>query len=454
MKYLAILIVLIGIISCTTKQEETPVIETPKEIGVLPDWAKNANIYEVNIRQFSEEGTFNAFTADLPRLKSMNVDILWLMPIFPIGEKKRKGTLGSYYSVKDFEAVNPDHGTMDDFKKLVQTAHQNGMKVILDWVPNHSAWDNDWITEHPDWYTYDNDTITHPLDPNSGNPTGWTDVADFNYDNAAFRLAMIDALKFWVTEADVDGYRCDVAGFVPNDFWKQAITALTQVKHVFMLAEWDDEPEHFNNGFHMNYSWKFKEVIKEIAQGHKTADEVWTFYEEQETKFPEQAIHMYFITNHDENSWNNYPAILGDAEKAMAVLSHTFDGMPLIYSGQESGLKDTISFFHKDLFEWGDYQDADFYTKLNSLKHNNKALWNGVNGGKMEKIETDNLNILAFSREMDGDKVEVFINMSKETSGIEKPDLTTATYLKEGMTAAGKKVSFEPWGYGIFANTK
>jgi len=266
MKYFSIILfVAITFFSCKTQEEKKG--DTPKkayvpvELGVLPDWAKNANIYEVNIRQYSEAGTFNAFTSEIPRLKKMNVDVLWLMPIYPIGKKKRKGSLGSYYSIKDFRAVNPEHGTMNDFKTLIKTAHENGMKVILDWVPNHSSWDNAWITEHPEWYTMDNDTITHPLDPNSGNPTGWTDVADFNYDNQEFRLAMIDALKFWVKEADVDGYRCDVAGFVPVDFWNQAITALNKEKHVFMLAEWDDEPEHFNNGFHMNYSWKFKEII-------------------------------------------------------------------------------------------------------------------------------------------------------------------------------------------------
>ena len=460
-KYFVFLFVNLLFCACNTKtessKEKQPMMKAyqPVALGVLPDWAKNANIYEVNLRQYTEEGTIAAFQKHLPRLQKMGVDILWFMPIYPIGELKRKGTLGSYYSVKDFKAVNPDHGTIKEFKALVKTIHDMGMKVILDWVPNHSAWDNAWITDHPDWYTYDKDTITHPLDPNSGNPTGWTDVADLNYDNPEMRKAMIDALKFWVTDVDVDGYRCDVAGFVPNDFWKQAITALNQEKHVFMLAEWDDEPAHFENGFHMNYSWKFKEVIKEIAHGKQNAADVWAFYEEQEKKFPEQAIHMYFITNHDENSWNNYPAILGDAEEALAILAFTFDGMPLIYSGQESGLKDTISFFHKDLFEWGDFKNEAFYSSLLSLKHENKALANGIYGGKMQAIQVENENIFAFSREKEGNKIDVYINLSKEeqTIAIEADQTTMKIKMQQGKIVAGENLSMvlKPWGYMIWS---
>lgn len=448
--YFFILATGLFLFACDIPQKDAPdapdTSYTPVELGLLPDWAKNANIYEVNIRQYSPEGTFNTFTTHIPRLKNMGVDILWLMPIYPIGEKKRKGSLGSYYSVKDYKDVNPEHGTMDDFKNLVKTAHDNDMKVILDWVPNHSSWDNPWVTEHPDWYTYDNDTITHPLDPNSGNPTGWTDVADLNYDNKDMRLAMIDALKFWVKECDVDGYRCDVAGFVPNDFWKQAITALNQEKHVFMLAEWDNEPAHFDNGFHMNYSWEYKEVIKEVAQGHKKASDVWDFYKRQEEKFPEQAIHMYFITNHDENSWNNYPAILGDAWKALAVMTHTWDGMPLIYSGQENGLPDTLSFFHKDEIAWGEFQHNDFYKSMLALKHENKALANGTYGAKMEKIESESSDIFAFKREKDGNKIQVFINLSNTAQAVSLPE--GEAFIKEGVSDANNELA--PWGFAVF----
>ncbi|MFK8103495.1 MAG: alpha-amylase family glycosyl hydrolase [Saprospiraceae bacterium] len=423
----------------------------PVALGVLPDWAKNANIYEVNLRQYTEEGNIAAFRKQLPRLKKMGVDILWFMPIFPIGELKRKGTLGSYYSVKDFKALNPYHGTIEEFKSMVKEIHAMDMKIILDWVPNHSSWDNAWITEHPEWYTHDNDTITHPLDPNTGSPTGWTDVADFNYDNPEMRAAMIDALTYWVKDIDVDGYRCDVAGFVPNDFWKQAITALNQEKHVFMLAEWDNEPAHFENGFHMNYSWEFKEVIKEIAHGKQNAKDVWAFYEKQEKKFPEQAIHMYFITNHDENSWNNYPAVLGDAENALAVLAFTFDGMPLIYSGQESGLPDTISFFNKDLFEWGDYKNTNFYSQLLALKHQNAALANGIYGGKMQSIETvTNGNVFAFTRSKGENQVAVFINLSKDKqeTPIAKEIAQMETVMEEG-SQLGETLTLAPWGYLI-----
>ena len=433
--------------SCNQQEKIDTAIDTKAvELGVLPDWAKNANIYEVNVRQYTPEGTFNAFATHLPRLQKMGVDILWFMPIYPIGEVKRKGSEGSYYSIKDFKAVNPRHGTIDDFKNIVKQAHELGMKVILDWVPNHSSWDNDWINQHPDWYTYDNDTITHPLDPNSGDPTGWTDVADFNYDNQEMRAAMIDALTFWVEDADVDGYRCDVAGFVPNDFWNQAITALNKKKHVFMLAEWDNEPAHFENGFHMNYSWEYKEVIKEVSEGHKNAADVWDFYKRQEEKFPEQAIHMYFITNHDENSWNNYPANLGNAQKALAVLTHTWDGMPLIYSGQESNSQKQLSFFDKDEIEWGDFEYADFYKSLLALKHNNPALANGIFGGKMVKIDTETPEIFAFKREKDNNTVEVFINLSDKEQTITLPN--KKSLISEGINKDNGTIS--PWGFVVY----
>jgi glycosidase len=449
-KYLSLLFVLAGIFACQPHNPD-PFInnDPPPDIGILPTWAENANIYEVNIRQYSEEGTFNAFKQHLPRLREMGVGILWLMPIYPIGEVKRKGTLGSYYSVKDYKAVNPEHGTMEDFKSLVNEAHGLGMKIILDWVPNHTAWDHAWITQHPDWYTYDNDTITHPLDPNSGNPTGWTDVADLNYDNKDMRAAMIDALGFWIDEAGIDGYRCDVAGFVPNDFWNEAITALNQKKQVFMLAEWYDIPEHFDNGFHMNYSWPFKDIIRDIAQGHKQAEAIWEFYEHQEAMFPEQAIHMYFTTNHDENSWHNFPAILGDAQQALAVLSHTFDGMPLIYSGQESGLPRALSFFDKDQIDWGNFEHKDFYKKLNILKYDNNALANGMFGGKPQRIDTGNENVLGFFREKDGHRVEVFINLSSQAQSIAKPASDASPYMQEGLNVSDTHYAFAPWGYSI-----
>ena len=225
--------------ACTPEKQLPPVSKV-----VHPEWSKNANIYEVNIRQYSPEGTFNAFTDDLPRLQAMGVDIIWLMPIHPIGELNRKGTLGSYYAVQDFNAVNPEFGTEEDLRALVNKAHELGMKVILDWVANHSAWDNVW-TINKEWYTLDEEgNFVPPIED-------WSDVIDFNYDNPELREAMLSALEYWVREFDIDGYRCDVAGMVPTDFWVHAHTELDKIKDVFMLAE-DGEPELLLEAFDMN----------------------------------------------------------------------------------------------------------------------------------------------------------------------------------------------------------
>ncbi len=443
------------LVSCnpTVETPETPdkpaVVDTYKR-KAMPEWAKNAVIYEVNTRQYSKEGTLAKVREDLPRIKDLGVDILWFMPIHPIGKKKRKGTMGSYYSIVDFKAVNPDLGTTEDFKGLVDDAHKLGLKVILDWVPNHTAWDNAWITENPDWYTYDNDTITHPLDPNSGSPTGWTDVADLNYDNPDMRLAMIDALTYWVKDVGIDGYRCDVAGFVPNDFWAQASKALNAEKDVFMLAEWDNVPEHFESCFHMNYGWGYKDLIKGLSNGEKTVDDVWAYQKEQSEKYPEDAVTMYFTTNHDENSWHNFPKILGDAQKALAVMTHTFDGMPLIYSGQEGGMPDTLSFFYKDEIEWGDYKLTDFYKKLNTLKHENGALGNGIHGANPERLEVGNDKIYAAKRTKGDDTVITVINLSdkEQAYALPKGMETPPEYLSEGQG----KGTLAPWGYVVMAS--
>ncbi|MCB0641715.1 MAG: alpha-amylase, partial [Phaeodactylibacter sp.] len=309
------------------------------------DWIKKANIYEVNIRQYTPEGTFNAFAQHLPRLQDMGVKILWFMPIYPISEKNRKGTLGSYYAVSDFTSVNPNFGTMDDFKALVADAHTRGMKVILDWVPNHTGWDHHWITEHPDWYTQNE--AGEIIDPSNdkGESYGWTDVADLNYNNADMRKAMIDDLKFWLTEVGVDGYRCDVAYEVPDDFWAQVHDAFKPFEPVFMLAEAEHAPHRNEGYFNMSYSWSFHHLMNDIAKGKKDATAVKTWYQEDRAKF-KQGYHMQFTTNHDENSWNGtIEERMGEAGDAMNVLAFTFDGMPLIYSGQEAGLNKRLEFF-------------------------------------------------------------------------------------------------------------
>ncbi|MFZ1495436.1 MAG: alpha-amylase family glycosyl hydrolase, partial [Saprospiraceae bacterium] len=261
-------ILLIGFLSCAKKTTPTNKMTNTASTIPTPAWAKNAIIYEVNIRQYSKEGNFDSFKKHLNRLKNLGVDIIWFMPIYPISEVGRKGTLGSPYAVADYKKVNPNYGTMDDFKSLVQTIHNMGMKVIIDWVPNHTGWDNVWIKEHPDWYTHVGEAITHPLN-NDGSSTGWTDVADLNYNNKAMRKAMIEAMTFWLKTTNIDGFRVDMSGMVPDDFWQEARPSLLAAnKNIFMLSEWEDAPDHFST-FHVNYGWQLHHTTAEIAKGIK-----------------------------------------------------------------------------------------------------------------------------------------------------------------------------------------
>lgn len=425
-------------LSCNNTLEKTDNEQAPSSKEVVltaPEWSKNANIYEVNIRQYTPEGTFNAFDAHLPRIKEMGVDILWLMPIFPVGEEGRKGGMGSPYSVKDYKGVNPDFGTKEDFQNLVNHAHELGFKLILDWVANHSAFDNVWIKDHPAWYTQDSTgRIIHPAD------TDWTDVADLNYDNKEMRLAMIDALQYWVKTFDIDGYRCDVAGFVPDDFWKEAILALQQTKHLFMLGEWDEAKMH-DDGFHMTYGWGFHHIMNQVAKGEEPIAKIDSFLLDDATKYKKADYRMNFTTNHDENSWNGtvYER-MGIYADAMTVLAFTAQGMPLIYGGQEASLNKRLSFFEKDSIDWSDLSKAVFFKKLLALKHKNEALWNGAYGGDYKRMTTTkNDAIFAYSRVKNDHVVIVTLNLSKENQTFELTDYPGGIFTN---TFTGEKQRF------------
>jgi len=390
--------------------DDLPLAQGPLQ---LPSWAINANIYEVNLRQYTEEGTIAAFEAHLPRLKEMGVDILWFMPIYPISVKKRKGTKGSYYAISDYMDVNPEFGTLEEFKALVAKIHEMGMYVILDWVANHTGWDHQWITDHPEWYAMNADTIRHPYG-HDGKPTDWYDTAELNYDSEEMRSAMREALQFWVREADVDGYRCDVADLVPNDFWGSARKALDEIKPVFMLAEAESEPEHFNVCFNVNYGWSFHHLLNETAKGNKNADDIVAHIQSLNERFPDHYFQMNFTSNHDENSWNGTASErMGAAEDAMTVIAFTAAGTPLIYSGQESGETKRLAFFEKDAIEWGSFEKAPFYQKLLELKRKNKALWNGPFGGEFKRVNKEP-EVLAFERKNDGDAVLVMVNLTAQ----------------------------------------
>ncbi len=402
----------------------SPAMNAPLEGG---EFYRGASIYEVNVRQYSEEGSLAAVTRDIPRLKALGVDILWLMPIQPIGEKKRKGELGSYYSIADYTAVNPEYGSLDDLKTLVETAHQHGQKVILDWVANHTAWDHPWIESHADWYTHDGDgNITDPID-DQGKPWGWTDVADLNYDNRALWQGMTDAMKFWLVEANIDGFRCDVAGEVPTEFWNFARPQLDQVKPVFMLAE-AEKPE-LQKAFDMSYGWEFHHLTNDIAKGEKPASVVHDYIVDRINRFDADHLSMMFTTNHDENSWNGTVfERYGDAHRAMAVLTFTVDGMPLIYSGQEASMTKRLKFFEKDAIDWGDYELQEFYASLLSLKKSTPALWSGAEGGRYRPLShtSENDRVLGFQRSHNLGRVDVWINFSDTAVTVEPETLPTS----------------------------
>lgn len=324
-----------------------------------PGWTRSATIYEVNIRQYTPEGTFRAFQEHLPRLKEMGVDILWLMPIHPIGEKNRKGELGSYYSIKDYTAVNPHFGTKQDFLNLVDAAHEQGMKLVLDWVPNHTAWDHPWASAHPEYYKRDSlGNITYEAD--------WTDIAQLNYNNKDLWPRMIDKMKYWIEEAGIDGYRVDHAGHdIPLDFWKQAIPEINRLKEdLFWLAEWNTPEMH--PWFDATYAWEYFHLTTAIAGGEEPLSKITEYMARQDTLFPEHAYRMYFTTNHDENSWNGADEeLFGENFENFAVLVATIDGVPLVYSGQETGLEQRLEFFEKDTIEWDGYEYATLYPCLN-----------------------------------------------------------------------------------------
>lgn len=434
--------------SCQTASKPSVESESVSKTPV-PEWSKDAVIYEVNTRQYTEAGTFEAFEEHLPRLKELGVDILWFMPIYPIGEENRKGTLGSYYSIQDYQAVNPEFGTIEDFKSVVQKAHDLDMKVILDWVANHTAWDHEWITTHPEWYTKDSlGNMIAPFD--------WTDVAQLDYTQKEMRSAMKSALNFWVKETDIDGYRCDVAGMVPVDFWEAATEELNAIKPIFMLAEDEAETDLLFKAFNANYGWGFHHIMNDIAKGDKSAIDATEYLQNIVSKYPKGAYPMQFTSNHDENSWNGTTLErMGDAVSTFAALTFVVEGMPLIYNGQEAGLKKRLEFFEKDVIDWSDLSASLLYSQLIKLKKENKALWNGTEGGNTLFIETNEPEkVLAFKREKEDNSVTVIFNLSAETVSV-----NTSLAVEKGNTNYFDSIEVEvpmndftldAWEYLIF----
>ena len=428
----------------------------------------NAVIYEVNIRQYSEKGTFEEFTKDIPMLKELGVKIIWAMPIFPISKTKRKATggdfayliedkekrdkmLGSYYAVSDYGKINPEFGTIDDFRNLVDTAHENGMYVILDWVPNHTGWDHKWITTNPEYYTQnENGEIIDPINPDSGESWGWADVADLNYDNKDMRSEMIDEMLYWIKDENIDGFRCDVASAVPLDFWEEAISKIRDEKDVFMLAE-AEEPELVKGKrlFDMVYAWERHHIFNKMAN-EENAIEIWDKIMEKESeRFESDDILMSFVTNHDENSWNGtIRERMGDASELLTALSYISPGMPLIYSGQEYDLDHRLLFFEKDEIPKTKKIMWPLLQKLGKLKKENPALHTGIDASNYKKINVANPEILAFERSKGTDSVIFLGNFSKNSQEINNIFSGSFNYFNN-VIENSEKLVFEPWGFKI-----
>jgi glycosidase len=450
MKKALFIVSLIILASCKTETKDIQSNNNTMD-SIMPisnESLENAVIYEANIRQYSPEGTFEKFTEDIPKLKELGVKIIWVMPIYPISTTKSKGTLGSYYAISDYTKVNSEFGNLDDVKNLVNTAHKNGMYVILDWVANHTGWDHVWLKSHPEYYTKDEKgEITHTVG------TDWTDVADLNYDNKEMRTEMLEDMKYWLKEADIDGFRCDVAGMVPLDFWENTVTELKKIKPVFMLAEaW--EPNLLEKAFDMDYGWDTHHRMNAIAQGKETVKNWDERMAQIDTLYQKDDILMNFVTNHDENSWSGtVKERMGDASEVMLALSYCAPGMPLIYSGQEYDMNKRLRFFEKDTISKIKGNVWPLLVKLGELKNNNKALNGGKNAASYKKINTsDNKNILIFSREKEGDKLTFMANLSnKEVSFTsEKEGESMDSFTNEKIIfSKNKPIVLKAWEYKI-----
>lgn len=421
-----------------------------------PAWSSNAVIYQANVRQYTPEGTFRAFEKHLPRLKELGVDIIWLMPVQPVGVKNRKGTLGSEYSVRDYYAINPEFGTMDDFKALVKKIHSMGMHVILDWVGNHSSWDNALATQHPDWYTKTPEGRFQPTPWYD-----WDDVIDFDYDKPAFRKYMTDALKFWVRETDIDGYRCDVAGFIPVDFWDNARKEMDKIKPVFMLAEWESR-DLYKKAFDMTYSWSLYDKLHSVTVEKKDFAGLVEYMAHDVNTVPRDAYRMTFTDNHDKNSWTGTPfTMFGDGLEECIAFTCVVNGMPLVYGGQEAGNPKQLRFFDKDTIEWKEHPFFNLYKSLFALKHRNQALWNGAKGGEMMRIVNDRDDrVLSFAREKNGDRIVAAFNFSDQPVNVRlQSKYYAGSYLPLGreeryVLSGNDELTLKPWGYIILEQQK
>ena len=417
------------------------------------EWAATENIYEINLRQYTQEGTFAAFQKELPRLRNMGVEILWFMPLTPISKEKRQGSLGSYYACSDYCSFNPEFGNAEDFRKLVLAAHQLGFKVIIDWVANHTGYDHIWTKDHPDFYKKNSEG-------NFYEEFGWVDVIDLDYSNRQLRESMVAAMQFWIEEFDIDGFRCDMAHLVPLDFWFYARTTLEAQKELFWLAEC--EVSEYHQVFDATYAWEFLHMMEAVAKNNATLYDLKNVLEKNDATFPANALRLFFTTNHDENSHSGSEyERLGDSAKTFAVLCATWkNSLPLIYSGQEMPNKKRLKFFDKDSIEWtGEYLLNDFYNILLSLKKSCGALRAGDLQTGTKVIETSApRNIFAFTRKHKENEVLVILNFSASKTEFAISDQSVAGKFTNAFSDTEIEITpvtnfeMEPWEYLVFQN--
>ncbi len=418
------------------------------QIDGHPAWIMQGNIYEVNVRQYTPEGTFNAFAKHLDRLKAMGVETIWFMPINPISKLDRKGTLGSYYAVSDYTTINPEFGIMDDFKNVVKAIHDRGMKVLIDWVPNHAGADHRWITDHPDFFVKDK----------SGKAAvafDWADTRQLDYKNPVLQDSMVAAMKFWVKSTNIDGFRCDVAWNVPASFWKKSIPQLKKMKNLFMLAEGDSAylPK---SGFDAVYPWHMFKMMEKVAKGEKSPLALDSINKENENLYPGNTIQMYFTSNHDENSWNHadFGTFPGVVHAPFAVFTQTMkNSVPLIYGGQEEPVLRALQFFDKDPMIFKNFEREKFYKTLLNLRKRNEGL--SANASFKKVIVGDEKSIYAYVREKENEKILVILNFSgmEQAISINDKSLTGKAYnvFKENEELLNSKErKIKPWGYEVY----
>ncbi len=444
MRKLSLLFLIALSVACQpTKSPE--VEEVIVQEMTYPEKIASSTIYEVNIRQHTAAGTINAFAEDLPRLKELGIEVLWIMPVQPIGVKERKGSLGSYYSISDYKKINPEFGTAEDFKALVKKSHDLGMSVILDWVPNHTAWDHPWITKHPDFYAQDaKGNIVYEAD--------WSDIALLDHTNPATRAAMIEEMKYWISEYDIDGFRCDHAGHeIPLYFWEEATAVIDDMKDVFWLAEWDGARMHLE--FDATYAWELLHETEKVAKGEKNANDIAEWIKRDIQEYGMRPFRMTMITNHDENSWaGTINERYGDGQKAFAAFIFSAYGIPMLYSGQEVGLDKRLKFFEKDTINWSDPNGLQpFYKKMVALKKQNKALWAGEFGGMPMRIN-EHEHVYAIRRAKDDNVVVALYNFSAATQTTTVvPDVAGnyTNYMTGEPYILATEVQLEPWEFLI-----